>query len=527
MRGKAADREPGPEELTEAFRPIVEEGLRSSLERDRGFWAGALFPLIGPAIRKAVAAAFRDMVHSLDQVLERTLSVRAARWRWEAFRTGKPLAEIALLHSLVYGVERVLLIHGETGLLLSEVHAAPAPEIDSAAVSGMLTAIQDFVRDSFHSDPEAPLGAMQTGDLTVWIEHGPYASLAAVIRGNAPADLREDLRDALERVHRCSLAALRSFDGDSSPFEGARSDLEDCLQSSYRAEPASHPRFAIAAVALALLAAGVWAGLRIRDGRRWEAYVQALKAQPGIVVTEAGRRSGGYFIAGLRDPDAADPSAILRQSAFRQDKVSGRWRAYLSLEPEVVAARARQVLKPPDTVFLRIRDGVLSAHGAAPHEWIVESRANARAVTGVRSFDTADVIDTGLDAQIASVQKLRVHFDMGSSELSAAQHRELASIESGLRAILEGARACGRSVHVRLRGHADHPGTETQNRILSGRRAAEVKRALVAAGLPEPALTAGGIGSTAEAEEDARSVSLVIALGTESTGAGGRESSTR
>jgi OOP family OmpA-OmpF porin len=68
-------------------------------------------------------------------------------------------------------------------------------------VSGMLTAIQDFVHDSFASPDGEALEDLRVGDLAVWVERGPQAVLAAVIRGNAPQDLRTVFQEALERIH--------------------------------------------------------------------------------------------------------------------------------------------------------------------------------------------------------------------------------------------------------------------------------------------------------------------------------------
>ena len=53
-------------------------------------------------------------------------------------------------------------------------------------VSGLLTALRDFVKNSFRSGDTDDLEALTVGDLSVWIEQGPRAILAAVVRGRAP-----------------------------------------------------------------------------------------------------------------------------------------------------------------------------------------------------------------------------------------------------------------------------------------------------------------------------------------------------
>ena len=83
----------------------------------------ALFPVMGPAIRKAISSTFAEM---LERSTRRSVSVsppRDSRWRIEAWRTGKSFSEVVPLRTLVFRVEQVFLIHRKTGLLLQHVHA--------------------------------------------------------------------------------------------------------------------------------------------------------------------------------------------------------------------------------------------------------------------------------------------------------------------------------------------------------------------------------------------------------------------
>jgi len=144
----------GTRELSEALTPTVEEAVRVSVRKDSHVLVEALFPVMGPAIRRAVAEAIRSMVESFNQVLDSTFSARGLQWRMQAIRTGRPYAEVALLHSLIYRVEQVFLIHPKTGLVLQHL-VAPAVAIqDPDLVSGMLSAIREFVHDSFNTKQE-------------------------------------------------------------------------------------------------------------------------------------------------------------------------------------------------------------------------------------------------------------------------------------------------------------------------------------------------------------------------------------
>ncbi|HVT45695.1 MAG TPA: OmpA family protein, partial [Thermoanaerobaculia bacterium] len=97
-------------QLALALAPTVENAIRESVRRNPRPIATAIFPVLGPAIRKAIAEALAGLVFSINRALEHSFSPRGLRWRFEAWRTGVPFAQIVLRHALVYRVEQVFLI---------------------------------------------------------------------------------------------------------------------------------------------------------------------------------------------------------------------------------------------------------------------------------------------------------------------------------------------------------------------------------------------------------------------------------
>ena len=308
--------------------------ITTSVRRDPKPLADALFPVIGPAIRKAVAASLASMVESLNRTLEHSVSWRALQWRAESWRTGRSFGEIVLLNTLVYRVEQVFLIHRETGLLLQHVRGGPAQVEDAQIVSGMLTAIRDFVQDSFRVADHDGLDAVQVGELSVWIEQGPTAVLAAVIRGSAPPELRQVLQRTLERIHLEFAGPLAAFDGDSHSFDTARPLLEECLEARFKTHGKGRPRGALILLALIAVALAVWAAFAYRDHRRWTTLVDGLKREPGLVVISAERQGGKYVVSGLRDPLARDPAPLVQQASIDP----GRVRSEVGAVPGAAAA---------------------------------------------------------------------------------------------------------------------------------------------------------------------------------------------
>jgi len=256
--------------FTTALTPPIEKAITTSVQRNPKPLADALFPVMGPAIRKAVAAGLAGMVDSLNRTLEHSLSGRSLRWRLEAMRTGKSFAEVVLIKTLLYRVEQVFLIDRKSGLLLSHVWADSTDVQDADMVSGMLTAIRDFVQDSFKVSAGDSLEALKVGELSVWIEPGPRAIVAAVIRGAAPPDFRNRLQEAVESIHLQFGDALESFNGDTAPLADARNTLEACLHAEFRADekkPRTRGAWIVATVAvLALLLWAASAGATPIDG---------------------------------------------------------------------------------------------------------------------------------------------------------------------------------------------------------------------------------------------------------------------
>src|ERR1700723_1109327 len=314
----------GDQALAEALAPTIQETLRESVRRDPHVLADALFPGMGPAIRKSITETLRGMLKSFNEALDNSFSVRGLKWRVEAMRTGKPFAEIVMMHSLLYRVEQVFLIHRETGLVLNHLVAptVAAQAQDPDLVAGMLSAIQQFVRDSFTSKDSESLASLNIGDLQVWVEESPNAILAAVVRGHAPADFRQAMNEVLEDIQRYFSSALANFKGDAGPFRAADERLSKLLETRFREAPAEKkkPRalMIVGGVGAVLLLG--WLGYSTYLLVEWSRFLGQLKKQPGIVVVSYNQDGRTFHIQGFRDPLAADPKALVARAGLDPEK---------------------------------------------------------------------------------------------------------------------------------------------------------------------------------------------------------------
>lgn len=493
--------EDGPDEaLTEAFRPTVERTLKESVQRDPQVMAEALFPAMGPAIRRAISEYFRTLVQAFDQAMQHSFSIQGIRWRIEAMRTGRPFSEVALLHSLIFRIEQVFLIHRQTGLLLFQVAAPDAAPLDPDAVSSMLSALQDYARDSFHGTKSDLLQGFRLTHLDVWAEQGPLALLAVAIRGEAPENFRLKMVELLERLHARFGRALEEFSGDTGRFAATHDLLAECLVTQRRDQSLPPPRpYFVRGLVAALALAAMWLGFQGVQDWRWGRFVDRLREQPGYVITgwSRGWLSPYYEIRGLRDPQAADPFALLQAQGLNPARAEFQLNPYYSLDDVLVRKRADAVLAPPPGVTLAVESGVLRVRGEAPAEWERQLAARALLVAGVKSVDASNLLLPGQSDFVrrrGELAGVRVLFSVGSADLRADQRTSVDAAAELLKSLDTLAQQMGAELSVEVTGHTDRTGPDAANQRLSQLRAARVIQALERAGLRGEIFAARGAG---------------------------------
>ena len=431
-------------DLQRAFNPVVEQALKISIANNPSILATALAPIIGDAVRKAVANALRGMVESINFTLERSLSWESIKWRFEAWRTGKSFGDIVLLRSLRYKVQQVILIHAETGNVLQFLKQqtnAPGEGIPEAELaSSMLTALQDYARDISHR-PSQDLQQIEMDDCVYWVHHGPQALLLGQIAGAPPPELRHVFARENELIHQEFAGKLVSFSGDASIFDGARPHLQNCLLGQTVAQPQKPSPWwlaAVAAVLIAVLAIGFFVH---RRNSRWEQYLAALRSEPGIVVTSAEKYWRNYAVAGLRDPLAADPVKLAADFGIDPARVQGHFEPYQSLDQRFALERE-------------------------------------------------------FDSEKQQVEQLTIMFPVNSSALLPEQGVRLDSLEVHLEKLQQAARSLGRKIHLSILGRADQTGAESKNAELSKERAERVLGALKERGVAPELISVVGLGTS-------------------------------
>lgn len=380
------------------FVPAVEQAIEATAYSNPSLLIRIQAMLIGRVLRRSVAEWLQNLVGNINYRVLRTFSLLGLRWRWEAFRSGRTFDEILAEHQVLRRVEQVFLIHRESGLLLAEASRSARGTRNGDMVSGMLTAIQDFVHDSFSVRESEQLDSIQVGNVTVWVEQGPLAVLAAVVQGHPPEHFQARFRGVLEHLHAACDAELRAFSGDVSEFRKAELHLKQCLtEEAGRVDGRILPAtWAVLAAPLIVVVALAYSA--VSNQLRWSACLRQISQRPGVIITDSWRQGNRYFVRGLRDPLAADPTDIFVMAGLNAHAVSMQWEPYQALDLDFLRIRVRRILNPPSTVVLRLDGDVLSASGTAPDEWIRGAQMLSRGLAGVSRFDTSGLIDPEADA---------------------------------------------------------------------------------------------------------------------------------
>lgn len=315
--------------LSQKLYPVVEESLYKSVQKNPESLADAIYPVITPAIRKAINDALRKLTESVNQTVNQGLTARSLKWRIQALFSKHSYGDLVLKYSLLYQVEEVYLIHNETGLLIRHRSQQSGDNPDGDMISGMLTAIRDFVSDSFHTRDS--LDRIEVGDLTVVLRQGPHATLAAVVRGDPSSHLDDTLSLALENIHRDFGTDLDHFKGDTSALEDTDLFLNHCLltELDYQAKPAQNGKLnsilAVGGSALFLLIA-LAVYLRIESGR-----LERMLAKNGYEVL-------------LSDRKGRINSLLVSQSFYKVDSIQSQSPGDLD---QIIAAFSKgSLLKP-------------------------------------------------------------------------------------------------------------------------------------------------------------------------------------
>ncbi|MBL8045157.1 MAG: hypothetical protein JNL09_01375 [Anaerolineales bacterium] len=201
------------DEVAEALGPVMGEAIRVQIRDSRKDMVEALYPIIGETVQKAIGEFTREFQRNIDARLKSAFRPANALDTMGAQLRGVSAAELALREAIPFTLNELFVIQQGSGLLLAHYSRSGQSATDSDLISGMLTAIRDFVRDSFGKE-QTELEEVDYGEQNILLEHGRAAYVAAVIAGVEPLGFRARLRQFVSDLHVKHEAQLRAYNGD-------------------------------------------------------------------------------------------------------------------------------------------------------------------------------------------------------------------------------------------------------------------------------------------------------------------------
>ncbi|MCB9209649.1 MAG: BON domain-containing protein [Ignavibacteriales bacterium] len=218
------------DEMAEVFYPIFGKALKKQIAESKDEIIDILYPIMGQTIKKTVTEAIKDLYESINLKIDNALRKGIFSKKIKSTISGVSTSDLIIQESFPFLINEIFLIHEKSGLLISHVSSSQNDSTDADIISSMLSAIKNFVSESFKSDSESKdLYEIQYGDSKIILERGLYSYLAVVVKGQEPIDFDEELSDLKNDIHEKYSKKLREFDGENTFLKNIEIPLKEFL----------------------------------------------------------------------------------------------------------------------------------------------------------------------------------------------------------------------------------------------------------------------------------------------------------
>lgn len=223
------------EEMAGVIAPLMAPAIKQQIHDSKDEMVEALHPIIGQTVKRAVTEAMRKLIREINQRLDRAFNMQSTWRRFKARLTGVPASLAVLPQILPFTVDEIFLISRKDGLLMTHVSARAQNEGTPRAqmMSGMLTAIQDFITDVYRGRDSGDLQVFKDGDRISFIMASPLVCLAVVTStpDEPPSGFSEQVERLLNKIQNSCHPAIIAFSGDREEMAGARPLLKKFIHT--------------------------------------------------------------------------------------------------------------------------------------------------------------------------------------------------------------------------------------------------------------------------------------------------------
>jgi len=144
-------------------------------------------------------------------------------------------------------IEDVFLLNAKDGLLIKHETRRLRPDVDTDILSGMLTAVQAFVKDALRGDDLGELDEMTVGQMHILIGRGKWLVLAARIEGDGTESWTEQIERCIRDMEDHHWDQLEDWDGDMGLARVLAPYIKKLIQGGYAVAAATRPMRAVSA----------------------------------------------------------------------------------------------------------------------------------------------------------------------------------------------------------------------------------------------------------------------------------------
>jgi len=130
-------------------------------------------------------------------------------------------------------IEDLFLLYHRDGLLIKHETRRLRPDVDMDILSGMLTAVQAFVKDALRGDDSAELNEMTVGQMHIIIGRGKWLVLAARIEGDGTETWTGQIERCIKDMEDHHWDQLEDWDGEMGIARVLAPYLKKLIQGGY------------------------------------------------------------------------------------------------------------------------------------------------------------------------------------------------------------------------------------------------------------------------------------------------------
>ncbi|MCU4675696.1 OmpA family protein [Catenovulum sp. 2E275] len=514
------DRQKKDESFNHILQPTVEKAVEQSVENNSDKFVGYLYPIVGSLVRKSVKAFLADFIEKTNQLLENSLTVKGLKWRIKARQANLSFAQYVVSQTYIYRVEHLFLIHRETGLLLKSVDYQAGNYQDPDLISSMLTAINDFVSDSFrqqNGQAEEQLHTVTTDNFTLVVQPGPHAMLVAAVSGILPPDLSDLMAQKLEQIHSLYKTELKTFNGDNSGFEAVDNQLNECLLAQQKSSDnqAKKPWLAWGLLTAIIGFMMYWGWCN------WQAHllkqqVNQLDNTPGYSILNLNvdidlLQRSQLKLKLIRDPNTLSVNDWLAVHQLKFDKLDIQEKLFHSQAPEVIAQNIKSLISQFANLQSKLSEGkwIISGKLTYPQYQQLSQGLTAQGLNQAQHFDLSAVALAATPLtqaqqsavqmqsflqQISKINTVQLNFEVAKVELTPEMLSIVEELHQDYQHLQTQAKLLGYKLRLIVIGTSDSSGNQFINQNLSDERSLNVKQALIKFGVKPGEIYTSGIG---------------------------------